>query len=483
MTLSPTARADLVRLALAGVGVVCVEWILWRGAGTGHPLDPEPRTAWALVAVWGLLAALAGVGRLVARGGGLPVAVVGWSALAWTELAHVRGESPWLWALPLVPIVVASLRFRRAAAWLIPLSAMAVPLGRPTVEPSRTGPGQTRLLVVTVDTIRSDHDLLAQAGLVGGGWQTGTALAPAPWTPPSMTSLWLAADVSEHGGGIEVDGRLSEPVAGWGDSWPSRLARSGRHLEAVTSNVHLRPEAGFGEGFAAVWHDDQAREPHLLLHTLDATVQRVTGRDTYRGRTRDDRIVHAAVDRLTSKTAPDVLWVHLLEPHEYARRASSSAPIDLRRAYERCVTTTADRLRILVENSPDADILIVGDHGEDLGEQGRWGHGRAPTRAVLQVPYALRTAKGRASPDVAGPSLVDLGRWLGQHTPGASPHLEVGTVPVIAGVRGHPDQRYRWSPGLGVATPVSGGVTPGPLAPEATPAVRAALRHLGYVDH
>ena len=106
--------------------------------------------------------------------------------------------------------------------------------------------------------------------------------------------------------------------------WPTRWVDAGFHPEAVVSNPYLRGEAGFAEGFTAFWHADEARESHLLLHTLDASWQRFNDTDTHRGMTRDEQVTEHALARL--EAGVDVLWVHLLEPHEYDRRTEGEDP-------------------------------------------------------------------------------------------------------------------------------------------------------------
>ena len=465
---------DFGLLLLAAATVVLVEALV----APGHPLDPPARTGRALLFTAVLLVGLGGLVGWWKKRWVLPVATSLWALYVLTETAHVHGHSPWLWALPASLVAALSARWPRPNVLAIPILAALPSTTRPPVEPPATGPGTTRLLVITVDTIRADAAFLKMARLDHlPGFTTTTALAAAPWTPPSMMSLWLGADVTEHGGGIELEGRLTEPSTGWATSFPAAWASTGAVLESVTSNPYLRPSTGFGQHFAARWHADDAREPHLVLHTLDATIQRILGVDTHRGRTRDARVEQQAIARLTASDAPDVLWVHLLDPHEYNRQHRDPSPKSLHDFYSTAVRETAARVRRIVEHAPTAAVVVVGDHGESLGEQGRWGHGRAPVREVLEVPLAVRGA-----PLEAQPSLPDVGRWLAAlaHNPEAP--FVVGPTPIIAGVRGAPDQRYSWNRGLHLAVPTHGSVDAGPLAPEPSPAVRAALRDLGYVD-
>ena len=445
----------------------------------GHPLDPAPRTLLAFAVMVAVLAPLVWLGRQLGSRWGGSTAAVGWAIYVLSEAAHVAELPPTVFVLGAIPVAGWVRRWPGGSWWTIPVLSVLPPMLRPPVDLPSSGDGSTELLLVTVDTIRADAGLLERTGLsTDPAWSTGVATTPAPWTPPAMTSLWLAAGVTKHGGGIEVDGRISQPLDGWHSAWTGGW--SDADLEAVASNPYLRRDVGFGGGFDAYWHDDAAREVHIVLHTVDATLQRWTGQDTTLGRTRDERVERLALDRLRAPTAPDVLWVHLLEPHEYARRSAGPSEEARRQAYSRAVQETAERLARLVDAvSPEASVVVLGDHGEALGEEGRWGHGRDLSPEVLLVPLAIRPADSWAGGPV---SLVDVGHWLrhvGKH--GDLP-LRAGPAPLIAGVRGRPSERFAWAPGAQRAVQIAGEVERGPLAPAPSSAVQLALEQLGYVE-
>lgn len=471
---------DGVVLAAAVLGVVAVEAV----AAPGHPLDPVPRTGLALVATALLLGGLGGIGWLFGRHAGrpwsIPFAIGGWSVFAATEAAHLVGGNPWTWGLLAGPCMVLGAWKPRWAAGTIPLWALGLVLLRTPPDPAVSRTSETRLLLITVDTIRADTQLWEAAGLADQpGWFTAHAMAAAPWTPPSMVSLWLGSDVTEHGGGIELDGRISLPRQSMALGWPSRWAGAGFHPEAVVSNPYLRGESGFAEGFSAFWHADEARESHLLLHTLDASWQRFNGTDTHRGMTRDEQVTLHALTRL--EAGVDVLWVHLLEPHEYDRRAEADDPEARRRAYAQAVADTGARISRLVDAAAGATVVVVGDHGESLGENQRWGHGRYPVAEVLEVPLAIRHAPTVATPPTAPATLPSLGAWLATLSVTPDVPYAGGALPTIAGIRGDPQHQYQWSPALRVAVPMPGAVVAGPpgALPDAT--VRDALEALGYL--
>mgnify|MGYP001361248072 CR=1 FL=1 len=471
----PRPPTDVALLVAAAIGVVVLE----RWGGSAHPLDPVARTGFALLVTVGLLGICWGVGQRFGPRGGLRVAVVTWAVFTTTEAAHLVGGSPWAFGLLAVPICACTIWWPRGTVLSIPLCALGVSLLRPVADRPPDAVTDPKLLVITVDTIRADTDLWEAAGIAANpDWWTHRAIAPAPWTPPSMVSLWVGTDVVEHGGGIELGDRVTMPRGGLDSGWPAHWSRAGFTTEAVVSNAHLRAEVGFEDGFTAFWHSDEAREGHLVLHTWDASWKRWSGTDTHRGRTRDEQLTDLGVARLAA--GAEVVWVHLLEPHEYARRAVDAHPEAKRAAYARAVVDTGQRIAQLVSAAGDATIVVVGDHGESLGENQRWGHGRYPVAEVLEVPLAIRHAGTVQEPPSAMPALPSLGRWLAHLATESQAPYRAETVPRIAGVRGAPEQQYEWSPGLRIAVPTSEPVVAGPLGHRPNEAIRDALEALGY---
>ena len=450
-----------------GALVVVLEFL-----SSGHPLDVRGTAPEALGCTVGLFALLAAVD--------LRLLLILWPVLAWTEGAHAAAGSPLVWGLGALPFAVLALWAPRVAVAASPLLGLVVPLARPGALPTtveaRAGdrPG---VLLITVDTIRTDARLLEQAIVdPSGRWELTTATTAAPWTPPAMTSLWLGLPVEAHGGGIELNKRITWPRgAGFADAFASHWQQAGRRAEGIASNPYLRAEAGFSTGFDAFWHSSNSREPHLLVHVLRASFARLTGHDSRVGLTRDARVTAFAVERLKSDTA-DLVWVHLLEPHEYRRRRG--AP---RQAYAACVRQTAQRLQQLIAAAGDRTIIIVGDHGESLGEDGIWGHGRHLRPEVLEVPLAIRWPTATPKTRWNIPRVGVLIRSLALHS--RPPATGSGPVPV-SGVRGADAlTRWHWSPDSQVATAQAGLVEPGPVQPLPDASTYAALEALGYMDH
>lgn len=491
----------------AGLGYALVEAATARARG--WPLDPA-------VAIWSALALALGLGLLHA---GLAAALSRWSARAAAVLPAALWAAVWApeaaraAGLPAALGALAPLAFG-LAAWRAPLvvllgllGGLAIPLARPSLEgpagPAGEGRGGANLLLVTVDTVRAD------AGLLDGPYAPGDprapeaglsraalAIAPAPWTLPSMFSLMSGLTVAEHGGGLPAEGGFSAP-ARRGPWLAERLRAGGYETVAVVSNPHLRANLGFAEGFSRWMHDDDAREPLLLLGQLARWRERLTGRVSALRQGRDERLLRAALAELARPVErPRFLWVHLLGPHEY-RRAPERPPEGwspetnvtpvLQQAYAGNVAAARARLGALLAAAPGWGVAITADHGEAFGEGGHQGHGHALQDAELAVPLGLRPPGAREGRTLAGPlGTVDLAHtmlgWVGlaDGFPGRD-LLAAEPAPVVVGgvrreagafaVRGL-DGRY---------TPITAERAPGPArAFEADQ--RRALEALGYQD-
>ncbi len=472
-----TLRRRLLADAVPTLGLAVVAWFAERMAIGHHPLDPAPRSSSALLVMLVSAVLVAGLGYK--KQAGTFVWSLLWTCLALTEAALLAGRSPWLAAgvAGLVAIVTQKLHRWAFYAVAVGLASWSVSLARPSAntEIDVSTAKQAPVLLVTIDTLRSDAGLLQQAKVTPeeGWWVPEFAVAGGPWTPPAMTSLWMGTSVAEHGGGLDIAGRVTQPRFSWDRAIARQWQTHGWTTAAMVSNPHLRAAAGFGAGFDVFLHDDDAREPHLVHHVLDATIARLGGGDTTAGASRDIRVVNVAEHWLAQRRA-DFTWVHLLEPHEYNKRADS--------AYAAAVARTAQQLRRLLDAAPQHTIVIIGDHGESLGEEGRLGHGRHLAPEVLKVPVAIRQpgSPGTSTGPVAA---TDIGAWLQARaqSPDVPLPTPVSTVVPVAGVRHTPLQS-------GVFDPRTGGVqyvadlAPGPPGSTPTDRERDALHALGYLE-
>lgn len=367
----------------------------------------------AVAAVWLLIGALAASVVLLGDAA-VALGVERFAAVA-VLAAHLAVGGLWSWrALRRPGWGGVGLALLPAVALLAVVWVPAVPHVRPVVV--RAGARGPTVVLVTLDTFRADH-LGALSGLgdtpnldalAATGFAYEQAFACAPLTAPSHACLLTGHPVPEHGlrgnGGHVEAGTIVPTIA-------ARGYRTGAFLSARV----LSRESGLDSGFA---HYDDAWTAAQRLSFVP--VLRPLGRWGPLERS-GDATVRRALVWLASDAAPAFLWVHLYEPHvpyapdaghapsperlERARASDHAARLtrDLgdvegahaaegRLLYEAEVATVDAMVGHLLDGLPsDAVVVVVGDHGESLGEHGYWfNHGALLHDPALHVPLLVR---------------------------------------------------------------------------------------------
>ncbi len=455
------ASAGAVFSALETIGVLLVP----------VPLDPVP--SWTVIAasfvctslLLGFAAALL---TAVSRKHAAALALAMWSAVWGPHQARLGGDHRVGW-FPTVALVGTTMLAPGAAVVLGSLGGITGSLVRKRraqqgFVAKRRQNGSTlndmpNILLITVDTVRADARLLNDGKWKADspfspmrGWtHFSQAIAPAPWTLPSFHSLMSSMPVRDHGGGLPTaignSRRVPDAVP-----FPYVLQQAGYETTAVISNAHLSIEHGFADGFDHWMHSDQSAEPLVLMHQWTRWKERLQGPVSELRHTRDARIIRQAikeVERVSSR--PRFLWVHLLSPHEYRRDPAvpvegwtmgTEDPEVLGRVYQANIDATRQHIRRLTTMAEGWVIAVTSDHGEAMGEKGRWGHGHRLDDIELRVPMAIRrpgTNGGVVSEPVA---VADLGHTLlatageAQGFPGDNLYTR-RTIPIeVGGVRG-----------------------------------------------
>ncbi len=258
------------------------------------------------------------------------------------------------------------------------------------------------ILLVSLDTTRADHlgcygnreastpnlDRWAREGVV-----FENALTPVPVTLPAHASLLTGLLSHRHGVRDNAHYRLPEGP----ETLAGRLAQSGYDTAAVVAAAVLDRQFGLGRGFGL--YDDAVSGERLEIAERKATA--VTDR---------------ALSVARGLTPPFFLFVHYFDPHaDYEPPAPfsdrfRSSPYDGEIAY---VDQQLGRLRrelAALGRLRDTIVVIVGDHGEGLGEHGEDTHGVFLYQSTLHVPLivvvpGLWPAGTRVSEPV---SLVDI---------------------------------------------------------------------------
>ncbi len=436
--------------------VEAVPAVLWPGA-VGLPSLLDVTLALVLGACLGVVSGL--LARLLWRRAPTVVAWVPLAALLAPQLLRPL-ELSYSWD----PILSGALLLLvwwlpRLGAGLAVLITIAAPLVVAAgLERGPSGPGllwlhhapggpRPDILLITVDTLRADAGLELPRP---ERWRHHEqAVSAAPWTLPAMISLFAGQPVREHLGGLPAQqgGGYTGPVDGL--SWlPEALWERGYECVAFVSNPYLTRTFGFERGFQRFVHADDFREPFLVRRGLERARHQLTGRVERLRRERDDRVVAAALRQLERPAvAPRFTWVHLLAPHEYPRDVEGEVPgwvpgtedpAILRDGYSANVQATEARIARLVAavDTRTTVVAFTADHGEQLGEDGVFGHGLSLGDRELRVPLALRgpgVEPGVVGEQVSVPSLGPLLLALVDGEP--DPALPAVTEAPVGGLR------------------------------------------------
>ena len=255
---------------------------------------------------------------------------------------------------------------------------------------SSAGPQKPNLLLITLDTTRADRigaygyakartpilDQLAAEGVL-----FERAYSPAPLTLPVHASLMTGLYPPEHG--LRTNGLGSLPTDR--TTLSEILSNAGYETGAFVASFVLDGKFGLNQGFSE--YDDNlvgAAPTQDAIH-----------------RFRDGKlVVDSALAWLQKpRTKPFFCWVHLYDPHspydahsEQFNKAFDDSPYDGEIAY---TDALVGRLLDFLKQHPNTLVVLVGDHGESLGEHDEIQHGYTLYNATQQVPLIIRGINGR----------------------------------------------------------------------------------------
>jgi arylsulfatase A-like enzyme/Tfp pilus assembly protein PilF len=302
------------------------------------------------------------------------------------------------------------------------------------------------VLVVTLDTTRADR--LGSYGyaaartrymdrLAAEGVRFDQAISPAPLTLPAHATLFTGLYPFEHG--VRNNGNFY--LADRFDTLAARLKQEGYRTGAFVSSFILDRRYGLARGFDV--YDDR----------LEGATRQVISLEAERRGDRTALALGAWLDRIAAAAGgPFFAWLHLYDPHEPYRAPSPfrdafpDSPYDGEVAFaDSIVASVLDRLgRLGLLN--DTVVVVVGDHGESLGEHGEETHSMFVYESDLRVPLILwRPGTLPAGVVVREPvRLTDLAPTLLDLV--GAPPLPTASgrtlAPAIAGARAEPPAVY-----------------------------------------
>jgi arylsulfatase A-like enzyme len=297
------------------------------------------------------------------------------------------------------PLRMRRLRLLRRSAWLL-LVALLCGCGRSRWQ-------DANVVVIGIDTLRADHvgaygyprpttpriDAFAAESVV-----FETAITQSPWTLPAFASIFTGLLPSFHRAGegqAPAVSRLDEAH----ETLATLLRAAGYRTASFVSNGWAGANLGMARGFEA--HGEWGYSQMAVDGAISWLKER--GSDRF------------------------FLFVHIIEPHHpwfpdvedaelfidptytgpigmtYAAHGSGLTPADRRRVidlYDGEVRwadrQTARILDVLAELGLDDRTIVVvtSDHGEELFERGKVGHGHSLHEELLRVPLLIRFPDG-----------------------------------------------------------------------------------------
>jgi choline-sulfatase len=243
--------------------------------------------------------------------------------------------------------------------------------------------------LVTIDTLRADHvrcygykDIQTPAldSLVKDGVRFAQAFTPSPITNTSHTTILTGLLPSSHG---VTD--FAVPLAATYPTWAELLKSRGYHTAAFIGAVILDSHSlapGLDRGFD--FYDDFPNNLPSQVHW---------GRVERRGMD----VVGRAEKWLTAHPAgPRFVWVHLYDPHDPYEPPPPYSQIYEDRLYDGEIAYADSALGNFVEYIKkrgwyeNAIVMVVGDHGEGLGEHGEDTHGIFLYDSTTHVPLIMK---------------------------------------------------------------------------------------------
>jgi arylsulfatase A-like enzyme len=263
------------------------------------------------------------------------------------------------------------------------------------------------VLVVTLDTTRADHlgcYGYARAAtpvldrLAAGGVRFAEAVTVAPETLPAHATLFTGLLPPRHGVRINAESRLESRHVTLAEVARAR----GYETAAFVSAFVLDARFGLDQGFDL--YDDR-------VETAEGAAFAPGNNERPAGRTTD-----AALAWLQGRDRrrPFLAWVHYFDAHapydppEPLARRFSGSPYDGEIAF---MDSQLGRVLQGLDDTGQRDktlIVVVGDHGESLGDHGERTHAVFLYRSATRVPLILANRRLFPRPDVVDGTVVSL---------------------------------------------------------------------------
>ena len=255
---------------------------------------------------------------------------------------------------------------------------------------SREPAGPPNVLVVTLDTLRADHvgaygygaaKTPVIDGLAARGARFAHATTTTPLTLAAHTSLFTGTFPGYHGVRDNTGFHVDDGLTTMAEVFAAKGYRTGGFVGAFV----LDGRWGISQGFAD------------YVDNFDLSEDVGPGLDSIQRR--GDEVVTRALAWLgQTDTRPFFGWVHLYDPHapyEAPAEFAAQFPAGHVGAYDAEIAYTdsqVGRLLQALETSgrlANTIVVVLGDHGEQLGEHREQAHGFFVYDASVQIPLVM----------------------------------------------------------------------------------------------
>jgi choline-sulfatase len=255
---------------------------------------------------------------------------------------------------------------------------------------AQKGASQPDVFLITIDTLRADHvhcygyehiQTPALDGLAKDGIRFAQAFTPSPITNTSHTSILTGLLPSSHG---VTD--FAVPLAPTHPTLAELLKKNGYHTAAFIGAVILDSKTlapGLDRGFD--FYDNFPAQSQTKSRW---------GRVERRGL---DVVQHAESWMTAHPAGSHFVWIHLYDPHDPYEPPPPYSQTYKDRLYDGEIayadSALAGFVAYLKKNGryDNAFIVVVGDHGEGLGEHHEDTHGIFLYDSTTHVPLIMKT--------------------------------------------------------------------------------------------
>jgi arylsulfatase A-like enzyme/Tfp pilus assembly protein PilF len=298
----------------------------------------------------------------------------------------------------LVPMVLLAVAAAALAAWrLVPRDASTVTGVKLGALPGGVARDRLNLVVVTLDTTRADRmgaygnqeiDTAAFDRIAREGVLFEQAVSVAPLTLPAHSSMFTGKFPPEHGVRDNGGFFLGPEQLTLAEVLKARGYRTGGFVGAYV----LDSKWGINQGFDTYYDK---------FDLGDAKAVSIAGIQ----RPANDVVDQALPWLEASNGQPFFAWIHLYDAHSPYRPPEPFATRYKGRPYNGEIAFADSQVARVIAKLEALGvyertvIMILGDHGESLGDHGEQAHGFFIYNSTTHVPFAIRTpfaaTKGR----------------------------------------------------------------------------------------